>query len=98
MLFKLQSKGLELTSKVEGYIEKKITRLRRYFPRIESIHVWVQAGKERHSEKKFQVKALLHLPGRVYLSGGEVGRNVEEAVDLLSEKLERQIEKYKNKR
>jgi len=94
----IQARDFDLTPAIEAYTKEKLAKLWRYNKNIEKIRVWLFAGKERHSEKKFRAEGLVHLKGKIYLRGEEAGRSFQESIDLLSENLERQIKRHSHKK
>jgi putative sigma-54 modulation protein len=82
---------LEVTGALRDYIDEKFTRLERHFDRITNVQVILQVEK-----LKQKIEATLHI------AGGEVVANAEHddmyaAIDLLIDKLDRQLIKYKEK-
>lgn len=82
---------LEVTDALRDYVTEKFARLERHFDKITNAHVIM------HVEKlKQKIEATLHI------AGGEVQANAEHedmyaAIDLLTDKLDRQLIKYKEK-
>jgi len=82
---------LEVTDALRSYVEEKFERLSRHFDRIISIQVILEVEK-----LKQKIEATLHI------AGGEVVANAEHqdmyaAIDLLADKLDRQLIKHKEK-
>ncbi|AXA55647.1 ribosome hibernation-promoting factor, HPF/YfiA family [Pseudomonas thivervalensis] len=82
---------LEVTEPLRNYIGEKLARLERHFDKITNVQVILNV------EKLLQkIEATLHIPG------GEVVANAEHtdmyaAIDLLTDKLDRQLKKHKEK-
>ena len=82
---------LEVTPALQDYVENKLQRLDRHFD--QPIEVRVQLGlrkPEHHAE------ATLTVPGKT-LHADAGGENMYAAIDLLADKLDRQILKHKEK-
>jgi putative sigma-54 modulation protein len=87
---------LELTPAIRGYVETKLERVTRHFDQI--IEIAVTLGVERPSEKDKRQKAEVNLR----VKGDTIhvesfAENVYAAIDLLVEKLDRQVIKFKGK-
>ena len=74
------------------YVEKKLSKLERYFENIDEAIATLSVEKERHI-----VEVTVPLNGGMLLRGEEETNDMYASVDLVMEKLERQIEKYKTK-
>ncbi len=82
---------LDVTDALRDYIGEKLSRLERHFDRITNVQVIMQVEK-----LKQKIEATLHI------AGGEVVANAEHedmyaAIDLLADKLDRQLIKHKEK-
>ncbi len=94
MDIKVNGKNVDITPRLESYVEKKVSRLDRYLPNIQEVRV------DLNEEKPHVITAqitLRHERGkilRVEQRSDDLLGSVETAVD----KMYRQIEKYKGKR
>lgn len=82
---------LDVTDPLRDYVEEKLSRLERHFDRITNVQVIMSIDK-----LKQKIEATLHV------AGGEVVANAEHddmyaAIDLLIDKLDRQLIKHKEK-
>jgi putative sigma-54 modulation protein len=82
---------LVVTDALRDYIDDKFARLERHFDRITNVQVILQVEK-----LKQKIDATLHV------AGGEIVGTAEHddmyaAIDLLVDKLDRQLIKYKEK-
>ena len=82
---------LEVTDALRDYIEEKFDRLARHFDRIISVQVVLQVEK-----LKQKAEATLHVAGREVVGNAE-HEDMYAAVDLLVDKLDRQLIKHKEK-
>lgn len=91
MQVNISGQHLEVTDTLRDYVNEKFERLARHFDRITNVQVIMQVEK-----LKQKIEATLHV------AGGEVVANAEHedmyaAIDLLADKLDRQLIKHKEK-
>ena len=82
---------LDVTDALRDYIGEKLSRLERHFHKITNVQIILEVEK-----LKQKIEATLHI------AGGEVVANAEHedmyaAIDLLADKLDRQLIKHKEK-
>ncbi|MEW6586583.1 MAG: ribosome-associated translation inhibitor RaiA [Nitrospirota bacterium] len=82
---------LDVTDALKTYVEKKIKRFDRYIANISEANVTLTVEKYRH-----KAEVLLKANGVMIQAEGITG-DVYSSIDEVSEKLERQIKKYKEK-
>jgi putative sigma-54 modulation protein len=91
-------KNLELTDRISGYVNKKITKLDRFLNDIEDTRVDLAYIKSARNPSDRQV-AQITIRGRGYiLRTEERSDDIFTAVDLALEKMQRKIERFKGKR
>lgn len=93
MKFNIRGNKLEVTKPIKEYVEEKIGRLDKYFENPENItaHVVVRVrGIDQIVEVTIPVKKLI-------LRAEDRNKDLYAAIDLVVEKLERQIRKNKTK-
>lgn len=84
---------LDLTDALRSYVHEKMNRLERHFEHVNKIHVVLGVEKLRHrAEATLQVSG-----GGGSLHADSVETDMYAAIDLLVDKLDRQIIKYKEK-
>lgn len=91
MQVNISGQHLEVTDTLRSYVNEKFERLARHFDKITNVQVILQVEK-----LKQKIEATLHV------AGGEVVANAEHedmyaAIDLLADKLDRQLIKHKEK-
>ncbi len=91
MQVNISGQHLEVTDTLRDYINEKLERLARHFDKITNVQVTMQVEKLQQ-----KIEATLHV------AGGEVVANAEHedmyaAIDLLADKLDRQLIKHKEK-
>jgi len=92
MQLKVKSKNLELTDALKDYAQKKFSRIDRYFDQVLSADVMLCTEKNTHI-----AGATIHVNGNI-LRGEERSGNMYSSIDMLLDKLERQVHKIKEKR
>lgn len=93
MKFNVRGENIEVTNALREYAERKVGRIEKYFdtPPTADVHITMKVVKDIHS-----VEVTVPLPG-VVLRGEELNEDMYAALDLVVEKLERQIRKHKTK-
>ncbi|TCS83297.1 ribosome hibernation-promoting factor, HPF/YfiA family [Tepidibacillus fermentans] len=93
MNFIVRGDNIEVTEALREYVEKKVGRIEKYFdtPLTAPVYVTMKVVRDLHS-----VEVTVQLPG-VVLRGEEQNEDMYAAIDLVVEKLERQIRKHKTK-
>jgi putative sigma-54 modulation protein len=82
---------LEVTPALRSYVQSKIGRVRRHFDHVIDAHVILTANKVKQ-----KAEVTLHVPGKELHCESEEG-DLYAAIDVLADKLDRQILKYKDK-
>lgn len=93
MKFTIRGENISVTDALREYIEKKISKLERYFdsPMNSEVHVNLKVYNDTQSiEVTIPMKSLL-------LRAEEQHADMYAAIDLVVEKLERQVRKYKTR-
>ncbi|SDS86223.1 putative sigma-54 modulation protein [Halopseudomonas xinjiangensis] len=91
MQLNISGHQLDITDSLRDYVTEKMSRLERHFDKITNVQVILEVEKVRQ-----KAEAILHV------AGGEVVANAEAtdmyaAIDLLTDKLDRQLIKHKEK-
>jgi putative sigma-54 modulation protein len=82
---------VELTPALRNYIHDKLERVQRHFDNVTRVHVILSVEKLRH-----KAEATLYLAGNDVFAYA-VDEDMYAAIDALSDKLDRQIKKHKEK-
>ncbi|WP_079527184.1 ribosome hibernation-promoting factor, HPF/YfiA family [Halobacillus hunanensis] len=93
MNYNIRGENLEVTDSIKEYVEKKVGKLERYFdtPLTSEVHVNLSVyNDEQTIEVTIPMKNLL-------LRAEEHNTDLYAAIDLVVDKLERQIRKHKTK-
>lgn len=93
MKFNIRGQNIEITPALREYVEKKLGRIERYFeaPPKSDVSVTLSVIKGLHN-----VEVTIPLTG-VLLRGEVRGDDMYASIDLVVDKLERQIRKHKTK-
>lgn len=90
----IHSEGFALDDRKKALVEEKVGRLEHFTPRALRARVTVRMNSAHQNNKQFSAKILLEIPGNDLAAEQKAGEPIE-AVDLLVEKMERQLEKRK---
>lgn len=91
-------KNMELTERIQEYVEKKTPRLERLLPDIETVKFDLSFAKNARNKSDREV-AQLTITGKGFvLRTEERSDDLLTAVDKTVEKMQRQIERFKGKR
>ncbi|EGL83693.1 sigma 54 modulation protein/ribosomal protein S30EA [Caldalkalibacillus thermarum TA2.A1] len=93
MKFNIRGENIEVTPALRDYVEKKVGRLERYFNEdiTSDVYVTLKVTRDEHS-----VEVTIPMP-KLLLRAEEKSLDMYASIDLVVEKLERQIRKYKTK-
>jgi putative sigma-54 modulation protein len=95
MKLQIQSIHFDADQKLIDYVQKKCDKLDKFFDHITDAQVYLRVEKKgEHSLKSVEIK--LNVPGERLLVKEEAF-SFEEAVDISTENLKRQVTRYKEK-
>lgn len=91
MNLQISGHHLEVTPAIRDYVTGKLERVTRHFDNVIDVNVILSVEK-----LKQKAEVTVHLPGKdVFVE--EVDEDLYAAVDSLVDKLDRQVQKYKQK-
>lgn len=90
--FTVRGKNIEITPSLREYVEKRVGKVTKYFENVGDISVLLTVSKGRHI-----VEVTVPVQGGILLRGEEATMDMYTSIDLVVEKLERQIHKQKTK-
>jgi len=93
----IQGRNLEVTPRLQEYVENKVTRLSRYLGTINEVRVDLGVESTRSAEDS-QVAQFTVFSKNAILRAEERSGDIFASVDAVLDKLHRQIERYKGKR
>lgn len=91
MQLKLTGHHIDITPALRDRVSEKVTRLQRHFDHLTHIHVILTVEKLRH-----KAEATINVPGET-LFAEAVEDDMYAAIDILVDKLDRQVKKFKEK-
>jgi ribosome hibernation promoting factor len=92
MNLNLSGVHLDITPALRSYVQGKLARVTRHFDHVIDAHVVLSVDKLRQ-----KAEVTLHLRGKDIHCASEE-QDLYAAIDLLADKLDRQVLKYKGKR
>ncbi len=92
--FKVRGENIEVTDAMTEYIEKRLSRLERYLN--DDAKYVAHVNVRSYKEGTFKTEVTIQLP-YLLLRAEDTQSDMYQTVDFVSEKLERQIRKYKTK-
>ena len=91
MRFDISGHQVEVTAALRQYVESKLERPARHFDHLLTVHVILSVEK-----LKQKAEVTVHLSGKdIYVES--IDEDLYAAVDILADKLDRQIQKHKQK-
>ena len=90
--FTVRGKNIEITPSLREYVEKRVGKVTKYFENVGDISVLLTVSKGRHI-----VEVTVPVQNGILLRGEEATMDMYTSIDLVVEKLERQIHKQKTK-
>lgn len=94
MKYNIRGENIEVTQALREYAEKKIGKLERYFESTEGVTVHVNL--KVYNDKQSKIEVTIPMP-QLVLRAEERHDDMYAAIDLVTDKLERQIRKHKTK-
>ena len=94
MNYNVRGENIEVTPAIREYVEKKLSKLERYFSNTPDANASVNLKVRTTNTSKVEV--TIPMPNLV-LRAEEENADMYAAIDLIVDKLERQIRKHKTK-
>lgn len=92
--YNVRGENIEVTPAIREYVETKVSKIEKYFKNDPEANAHVNL--KTYSDKTAKVEVTVPLP-YVVLRAEETSPDLYGSIDLVSDKLERQIRKYKTK-
>ena len=93
----VQSKNIQMTDRLHEYVEDKVSKLDRYLSTITDARMELTTERTRSSEDR-QVAQLTVRSKGMMLRSEERSGDIFTSVDMVMDKMKRQIDRYKRKR
>lgn len=87
----VRGKNIEVTPALRDYVEKRVSKVTKYFSEVGSINASLRVEKNKH-----YVEVTVPVEG-IFLRAEEVTDDMYTSIDLVIDKIERQIRKHKTK-
>lgn len=97
MKFIIHGKHVEVTDALREYVEEKLGKLKKFSRHILEMNVELSIAKNPRIKNNQQVTVTTSVNG-LMLRAEESSVNMYAAIDLVADKLERQLKKYERKR
>lgn len=94
----VQARNMEVTDRINDYIEKKASKLDRFLPAIEETRVELSFEKAARSAADRHVAQITVRGKNLLLRSEERADDIFAAFDTALDKIQRQIDRYKGKR
>ena len=92
MQINVTGQHLEITDSLRDYVVTKLAKLERHIDTVTNVHVILSVEKLRQ-----KAEATIHINGANLFADAE-DENMYAAIDALTDKLDRQVKKHKEKR
>ncbi len=92
MQISVSGQHLEVTDSLRKYVTSKLSKLERHFDKVTNVHAVLSVEKQRQ-----KAEATIHINGANLFADAE-DENMYAAIDSLTDKLDRQVKKHKEKR
>ena len=92
--FNIRGENVEVTDAIRDYVVKRISKLQKFSE--DSVEATAHVNLKVYSNRTYKVEVTIPLP-YLTLRAEETSNDMYGSVDLVTDKLERQIRKYKTK-
>jgi putative sigma-54 modulation protein len=89
--------NLEVTTRLQNYVEKKVGRLDRYMPNLSTVRVDLTSEHTRSAVERQVAQITIRDDRGTILRAEERNSDIFAAIDSVIDKLYRQIERYRGK-
>ncbi|MEO7954036.1 MAG: ribosome-associated translation inhibitor RaiA [Polaromonas sp.] len=87
---------LEVTPALRGYVTSKLDRISRHFDQVVDVRVLLTVDNMKEKERRQRAECTMHVKGRELFAESSHA-DLYAAVDELTDKLDRQVARYKTK-
>ena len=92
----ITGKNMEVSEPLKNYVQKKIGKLDRFLPMIGEVHVELSTEHVKSNQDRHVVQITMNNDGTI-LRAEERSADILAAVDAVRNKLQRQIERFKER-
>ena len=97
MQINISAKGTELTEALKEYAKKKLSKIEHFFGNIQKIEIELEVEKVKEDSMRQIAKVNVWVAGQI-LHATEASESMYSSIDMIIDKLDQQIKKYKDKR
>lgn len=92
----VNGRNIEITEAIKAYVKEKLGKVANHYDQISAIDVVLSVIKNPAANGKHVAEVTCKLiSGLIHVQ--ETGESMYESIDLLADKLDRQVKKYKDK-
>jgi len=95
-IYQFAGRNLEITDAMRQYTEDKLAKLNRFSDQIVDASVTMSHEPKRHAANPNKVEVQVNVPGGI-IRAEERAADMYAAIDLVVEKLERQLKRFKGR-
>ncbi len=92
----VRGRNVNMTERVQEYVEKKVGKLERYLPIIDEARVELSQEDTRSAQHRMIAQLTVRSRGRI-LRSEERDQDLFAAIDLVVDKMQRQISRFKDR-
>lgn len=92
--FNIRGENVEVTEAIRNYVIKRISKLQKFFD--DSVQAIAHVNLKVYTNRSYKVEVTIPMPF-LTLRAEETSNDMYGSIDLVTDKLERQIRKYKTK-
>ncbi|WP_376792161.1 ribosome hibernation-promoting factor, HPF/YfiA family [Thermoflexus sp.] len=94
----IRGRNIEVTERIEAYARKRIARLERFLPTISQAELELAQENARSRDQRQIAQLTLRMTPGILLRAEERHADLLAAIDLVVDKMERRIERFKGRR
>jgi putative sigma-54 modulation protein len=92
----VRGRNLEVTPRLQEYVDKKVGKLDRFLPTIDEAHMELSMEQTQSAQNSQIAQLTVRSRGRI-LRAEERDQDIFAAIDLVSDKMQRQVTRYKDR-
>lgn len=92
----VRGRNINITPRLEEYVDKKVGKLDRYLPTIDEARMELAVEETRSAQHSQIAQLTVRSRGHI-LRAEERGQDIFAAIDAVAEKMQRQITRYKDR-
>lgn len=93
----VNGRNIEITDAIKAYVKEKIGKVVNHYDQIQAIDVVLSVIKNPSASGKHVAEVSCKLNSGDVIRSEESGESMYESIDLLADKLDRQVKKFKEK-